>query len=73
VLPSSFSIALLAALRSTQPDLKWVRDGQWLDTLLGTRRVRRALERGDAADAVLAADEPALEGFARERKEVLLY
>ena len=61
------------ALRSTQPDLKWVREGAWLDTLLGTRRVRRALERGDAVDAVLAADEPGLEGFARERKAALLY
>jgi uncharacterized protein YbbC (DUF1343 family) len=73
VRPYAFGIRLLHLLRSTQPDLKWVRDGEWLDTLLGTRRVRRALERGDTVDAVLAADETALAGFARERKDVLLY
>jgi uncharacterized protein YbbC (DUF1343 family) len=73
VRPYAFGIALLAALRSTQPDLRWVRDGEWLDTLLGTRTVRRALERGDAATAILAADEPGLESFRRDRETSLLY
>jgi uncharacterized protein YbbC (DUF1343 family) len=73
VRPYAFGIALLAALRSTQPELRWVRDGEWLDTLLGTRKVRRALERGDASTAILAADEPGLESFERDRKGSLLY
>ena len=73
VRPYAFGIALVARLRSTQPDLKWVRDGEWLDTLLGTRRVRRALERGDSVDAVLAADESGVETFMRDRKPILLY
>jgi uncharacterized protein YbbC (DUF1343 family) len=73
VRPYAFGIALIARLRSTQPDLKWVRDGEWLDTLLGTRRVRRALERGDSVDAVLAADESGVETFMRDRKPILLY
>jgi uncharacterized protein YbbC (DUF1343 family) len=73
VRPYAFGIALLAALRSTQPALKWVRDGAWLDTLLGTRRVRRALERGESVDAVLGADGPGIERFERDRESALLY
>jgi uncharacterized protein YbbC (DUF1343 family) len=73
VRPYAFGIALLAALRSTQPELAWVQGGEWLDTLLGTRRVRRALEGGDAVSAILAADEPGLESFGRERAASLLY
>ena len=71
--PYAFGIALLRALRSTQPEVRWVREGQWLDTLVGTRRVRRALERGDAVEAILAADRPGLEAYLRERKPALLY
>ncbi len=71
--PYAFGIALIAALRSTQPELKWVRDGAWLDTLLGTRRVRRALEGGDAVAAILAADGPGIGRFERDRQSALLY
>jgi uncharacterized protein YbbC (DUF1343 family) len=73
VRPYEFGIALLAALRSTQPEFEWVRDGAWLDTLLGTRRVRRALERGDTVEAVLAAEGPDIERFERDRESALLY
>jgi uncharacterized protein YbbC (DUF1343 family) len=73
VRPYAFGLSLLAALRSTQPQLAWVRDGAWLDTLLGTRRVRRALEEGSAVDAILAADAPGIERFERDRKPALLY
>jgi uncharacterized protein YbbC (DUF1343 family) len=73
VRPYAFGIALLAALRATQPELRWVRDGEWLDTLLGTRTVRRALERGQRAPTILAADEAGLESFARDREASLLY
>ncbi len=73
VRPYAFGLTLLIALRSTQPDFRWTRDGAWLDTLLGTRRVRRALEHGDTVKAILAADAIGLEAFARERKAALLY
>jgi len=72
VRPYAFGLALLAALR-LQPEFRWIRDGQWLDTLLGTARVRQALEGGEAVESILAADEPAIERFRRERRNVLLY
>jgi len=70
--PYALGLALLAALRR-EPDFRWTREGAGFDTLLGTRRVREALERGESAEAVLAADQPALEAFARDRRRVLLY
>jgi uncharacterized protein YbbC (DUF1343 family) len=72
VRPYAFGLQLLSAL-SRQPEFAWVREGEWLDTLLGTGRVRAALEREDPVADILAADAPALEGFARERRDVLLY
>ncbi len=70
--PYALGLALLEALRR-EPEFRWIREGASLDTLLGTRRVREALERGDSAGAVLAADRPALEAFARDRQRALLY
>jgi uncharacterized protein YbbC (DUF1343 family) len=70
--PYALGIALLQALRR-EPDFRWTREGAGLDTLLGTRRVREALERGDSVGAILAADQPALDAFARDRRRALLY
>jgi uncharacterized protein YbbC (DUF1343 family) len=70
--PYALGIALLQALRR-EPDFQWTREGAGLDTLLGTRRVREALERGDSVGAILAADQPALDAFARDRRRALLY
>jgi uncharacterized protein YbbC (DUF1343 family) len=70
--PYALGIALLQALRR-EPDFQWTREGAGLDTLLGTRRVREALERGDPVGAILAADQPALDAFARDRRRALLY
>ncbi len=70
--PYALGLTLLEALRR-QPEFRWTRDGAGLDTLLGTRRVREALERGDAVEEVLAVDRPSLEAFARDRKRILLY
>lgn len=70
--PYAFGLALIAALRS-QPEFRWVRDGAWLDTLLGTPRVRQALERGDPVGDILAADAPGIERFRRETRGLLLY
>jgi hypothetical protein len=44
-----------------------VREGAWLDTLTGTKAVRVALERGDAVETILAADQPAIDRWRRER------
>ena len=70
--PYAFGLALLSALR-VQPEFRWVREGEWLDTLLGTPRVREALERGDPVDDILAADRPAIDRFRGERRDALLY
>jgi uncharacterized protein YbbC (DUF1343 family) len=73
VRPYTLGLGLLEALRRLHPEFRWARDGALLDRLLGTRRVREALERGDPAGMILAADRPAIQAFARDRKPALLY
>jgi uncharacterized protein YbbC (DUF1343 family) len=68
----SFGLELVSVLRR-QPEFAWARGGKWLDTLLGTPRVRAALERGDSVASILAADAEGIERFSRERRDVLLY
>ena len=46
VRPYAFGLDLLSALRR-QPEFEWAQDGARLDTLLGTGRVRTALDRED--------------------------
>ncbi len=70
--PYALGLALLAAARR-QPGFRWLREGAALDTLLGTRRVREAIERGESVDAILATDAAAADAFARERAALLLY
>jgi uncharacterized protein YbbC (DUF1343 family) len=70
--PFALGLRLLVALRK-HPEFEWVRGGAWLDTLTGTKAVRAAVERGDAPEAILAAEEPAIERWRRERKASLLY
>ncbi len=72
VRPYGFGLRLLSALRH-QPGFAWVQEGAWLDTLLGTGRVRASLERGDPVADILAADAPGIERFTRERRDGLLY
>jgi uncharacterized protein YbbC (DUF1343 family) len=72
VRPYAFGLELLAALRR-QPEFAWVRDGGWLETLLGSRTVRPALDRGESPADILAADRPSHERFARETRDILLY
>ena len=69
--PYELGLRLLAALRR-QPEFRWSREGA-LDWLLGTRRVRQALERGDSVEAILKADGPAIEAFRKDRVAALLY
>jgi uncharacterized protein YbbC (DUF1343 family) len=70
--PFRLGLRLLVALRR-QPGFAWVREGAWLDTLTGTKAVRAAIERGDAVDAILAAQAAAIESWRAERKASLLY
>jgi uncharacterized protein YbbC (DUF1343 family) len=69
--PYQLGLHLLRALRSTA-GVPWKAPSA-LDDLLGTRRVRAALDRGDGVAAILAADVPDHEAFARERAAALLY
>jgi uncharacterized protein YbbC (DUF1343 family) len=73
VRPYALGLALLVALKSLHPEFRLSREGVGLDTLLGTQRVREALERGDGVERILALDTPAHHRFARERQSSLLY
>jgi uncharacterized protein YbbC (DUF1343 family) len=70
--PWALGLRLLVGLRR-HPEFAWVREGAGLDTLTGTKSVRAAIERGDAVDAILAAEAPAIERWHAERKPSLLY
>ncbi len=70
--PWTLGLRLLVALRR-HAEFAWVREGAWLDTLSGTKAVRAALERGEAVDAILAAEAPGIEKWRRERAASLLY
>ena len=71
--PYALGLALLVALRRLHPEFQWLRDGAGLDTLLGTRRVREALESGQGIDALLAGGCAGAPGDQRDRKPALLY
>jgi uncharacterized protein YbbC (DUF1343 family) len=71
--PYRLGVSLLAALRRLDPSFRWRDDGLALDRLLGTTRLRAALERGESVDAILAEDAGAIERFRRERAAALLY
>jgi len=70
--PWTLGLRLLVALRRHR-EFQWVRGGDWLDSLTGTKAVRTALARGDSADAIVASEAPAIESWRRERKASLLY
>ena len=70
--PYHLGVALLAALK-TQPDFPWLRDGEAIDRLVGTKKLRAALDRGDAVDAIVAADAAAIAKYREERLKALLY
>jgi uncharacterized protein YbbC (DUF1343 family) len=69
--PYELGLRLLQALRK-QAGFGWTRDGA-LDWLVGTRRVREALERGDSIEAMLDANAADLAAWERERAPQLLY
>jgi uncharacterized protein YbbC (DUF1343 family) len=69
--PYTLGVALLATLRKSK-EFAWRSDGA-LDRLVGTRKLREALEKGETVDAIVEADAPAIEAFRKERREALMY
>jgi uncharacterized protein YbbC (DUF1343 family) len=69
--PYTLGVALLATLRKSK-EFGWRSEGA-LDRLAGTRKLREALEKDLAVDAIVEADTPALEAFRKERREALIY
>ena len=65
-------VALLSALRA-QPGFEWLRDGEAIDRLVGTKKLRAALERGDTVDAIVAADADAIAAYRKDRLKAMLY
>jgi uncharacterized protein YbbC (DUF1343 family) len=72
VMPYKFGVALLVALKA-QPGFEWRRDGAAIDWLVGTKKLRAAIDRGDPVDAIVASDLPAIEAFRKARQKALLY
>lgn len=70
--PFALGLRLLAGLRR-QKGFAWLRDGAALDSLLRTKALREALERGDTVEAILASQAPALERWRADREASLLY
>jgi uncharacterized protein YbbC (DUF1343 family) len=70
--PYTLGVALLRALRG-QAGFEWRDGGAALDRLVGTGRLRQALERGEAVEAIVQADAAAIEAFRAQRKPALLY
>jgi uncharacterized protein YbbC (DUF1343 family) len=70
--PYALGVALLHTLR-TQQGFEWRDKGAVLDRLVGTRKLREALERGDSVDAIVKADTGDIDAFKERRKPALLY
>jgi uncharacterized protein YbbC (DUF1343 family) len=66
-------VTLLIEMKKRHPEFAWLRDGSGFDRLVGTRTLRAAIDRGDSADSIVAADAPAIEAFRKSRASSLLY
>jgi len=72
--PYALGVTLLRALRDGYAQFAWRGgDGVALDRLVGTRRLRQALEAGATVDAILAADAADQARWRDERRPSLLY
>src|SRR5262245_51431842 len=65
--PFALGVALLKSLKALHPEFAWRGDGAPFDRLVGTWRVREAIEHGDSLAAILKADEPAIAEWRRRR------
>jgi uncharacterized protein YbbC (DUF1343 family) len=72
VTPYRLGVGLLHTLKS-QAGFEWLKEGEAIDRLAGTRKLRAAIDRGDSVDAIVAADLPAIEAFRKARQKSLLY
>ena len=70
--PYTLGVTLLHAMR-TPPGVEWLRDGEAIDRLVGTKKLRAALERGDTVEAIVAADADAIAAYRKDRLKALLY
>jgi uncharacterized protein YbbC (DUF1343 family) len=71
--PWVLGLRLLAAARRLAPRFAWARGGESVDTLLGTRAVRRSLDGGQSVESILAGERAGILEFARRRRPALLY
>jgi uncharacterized protein YbbC (DUF1343 family) len=71
--PYRLGVTLLVEMKKRHPEFAFLRDGSGFDRLVGTKSLRAAIDRGDAVDAIVAADAPAIERFRRSRSASLLY
>src|SRR6185436_19798086 len=55
VTPYKLGVALLVALKG-QAGFEWLREGAAIDRLVGTKKLRAAIDRGDPVDAIVASD-----------------
>jgi uncharacterized protein YbbC (DUF1343 family) len=69
--PYEFGVQLLRFL-TVQKGFAWSGPTA-LDDLVGTARLRKALDTGESAAQILAADAPAIEKFRKDRVKFLLY
>src|SRR5262249_16361875 len=69
--PYTLGVSLLALLRQN-PQFARASDAA-LDRPRGPKKLREAREKGLTAEAIVAADEPAIDAFRKERREALLY
>jgi uncharacterized protein YbbC (DUF1343 family) len=72
VTPYKLGVGLLVALKG-QTGFEWLRSGAAIDRLVGTKKLRAAIDRGDPVDAIVAADLPSIEAFRKARQKSLLY
>ena len=72
--PWAFGVQLLVVLKRLHRErFEWIRDGATIDTLVGTRALRTAIDQGVPAEAVLALDAAAVERWLEARRPFLLY
>lgn len=71
--PYRLGVTLLIEMKKRHPEFAWLRDGSGFDRLVGTRSLRVAIDRGDSADTIVAADAQAIDAFRQSRAPSLLY
>ncbi|ANW20940.1 exo-beta-N-acetylmuramidase NamZ family protein [Streptomyces clavuligerus] len=71
--PVRTGIGLLVTARRSWDRFGWVREGEWIDRLTGSTRVRTLIDAGADTDEVVGAWQPDLAAFRRLRRRHLRY